>query len=267
MRGVVAVAAALLVSVGASGCFVAEDDPETQGDSAGDGTTSRTGTAGPGPSSATTTWTGTAPAGAAGSAPVVVNFTANATGLDVTFTFTGTDAENGTISWTLSFGDNASANGTLAAPANGTGPAQASANHTYASEGAYNATLTLSDGASSVNQTITVTVAAAAAGGPPMEPITMSGSCTMDTKEHAVDVLPGQAFMRGTISPGPTGVDLDWAFLDPSGAEKDAGGDFDPIDGGEGDLEVLTPVAGTWTVEVTCFIGAAASYEFTLTFQ
>lgn len=262
----------VLAVVLVSGCFV-EKDPGTVGtDDAGEAGAAATGTTGSA-SEATNSAGGKAGStgsAATGAAPVLGDLSLNLTGLEAVFTITASDADNDTVTFVLDFGDNTTANGTLA-PANATAadaPASlvAEVPHTYAAAGEYNATLTLSDGTSTVNATLAVSVTGGAAA-VPMEPISMSGSCTMPNSGfHEFEVLPGQAFIHGVLDPGLTAIDLDWTIFDPSGSEKDSGGDFDPIDGGESDLDVQAPVAGLWSIEVNCFAGAAASYDFTLTF-
>lgn len=267
MRGVVAVTAVLLASVLSSGCFVEEDDPSTQSTSedAGAGSSSATGTGKSG------TGTGAAPGG--GSPPVIGNASVNVTGLEAAFTLVATDGDNDTLSWSLAFGDNATANGTFqpGVVVNATAMPQgrvqvANATHAYAAAGTYNATLTVSDGRTAVNRTLTVTVAAGVAS-EPMAPLAFSGSCTTEldeTVDHVFTVTPGQALIHATIAIGGGGVDIDWAIIDPSGNEADAGTSFTPR--GEDPLDVAAPAAGDWTIQVTCFLGAAASYDIDVTF-
>lgn len=270
MRGVVAVAAVVLASVLFSGCFVEKGDPETQSQ-ADDGTRSSTATA-----------TGAPGANASGSAPAVVDLTANATGLDVAFAFSASAADNGTLTWTLAFGDNATANGTFQAAPSGNASASANqtagnqaagallanATHTYAAPGTYNVTLTVSDGKQAANRTLSVEVTGGAPPGEPMEPLALSGSCTTGASEsvtHVFTVTPGQPLIHATITVGGGGVDLDWYLFDPAGSEVDSATSFSARS--EGPLDAESPVAGDWSIEVTCFLGAAASYNIQVAFS
>lgn len=159
MRGVVAVALALLVSTVASGCFVEDKDPETQDTDTSSGTATRTSSSGP--RSATTTTTGgngTAGGNATNLAPTA-NLTAspgNGTApLNVTFTIGGADPEGGNLTWTLTLDNTTIGNGT-SVPANHT--------HAFTEAGNHTVVLTVSDGTHNATANVTVTVAAGAAG-------------------------------------------------------------------------------------------------------
>lgn len=268
MRGVVAVAAVVLASVLFSGCFVEKGAPETQSQ-ADDGTGS------------TATATGGPQGNSSGAPPAVVDFTANATGLDVAFAFSASD-DNDTLTWTLSFGDNATSNGTFQAGPSGNASASANqtagnqaagallanATHTYAAPGTYNVTLTVSDGKQAANRTLSVEVTSGAPPGEPMEPLAFSGSCTTGVSEsvtHVFTVTPGQPLIHATIAIGGGGVDLDWYLIDPAGSEVDSATSFSARS--EGPLDAESPVAGDWSIEVTCFLGAAASYSIQVAFS
>ena len=256
LRAIVAIALALMLS----GCVVEKDADAVAQDVADAITKASSGTGAP----------------AANRLPIAGALAYNATGLNVSFILAATDHEGDALSWVLHFGDNSSANGTFLAVANATSNATAAtayaanATHAYASDGVYNLTLIVGDGTGFSNRTYNLTLAPAAAPVVPMEPLSFEGSCTTFADEvvsFPVEVLAGQAFIHGVLSAGLTAADLDWALIDPSGTTVAAPGNFDPIDGGEGDLEADAPVAGAWTVEVTCFAGVAASFDFTLTFN
>ena len=211
---------------------------------------------------------------AANRLPIAGALAYNATDLDVSFVLAATDADGDALSWVLHFGDNSSANGTFTAVANATSNTTAATayaantTHAYATGGVYNLTLVVGDGKGFANRTYNLTLAPAAPPVVPMEPLSFSGSCTTgsdETQAYPFDVSAGQAFIHGELSVGGGGIDLDWVLLDPSGSEASSGNSFTPR--GEDPLDVEAPAAGTWTVEVTCYVGLAASYDFTLTFN
>lgn len=119
----------------------------------------------------------------ANSAPVIADFTVNATGLAATFHFNVTDADGDPLTYTLSFGDNATADGTVAGPMNAT--------HGYTAAGTYNATLVVVDGNANATATVQVSVAPAT----PPTPPTKSISCTVQLGTTGVS-------LRGTINLG-----------------------------------------------------------------
>lgn len=210
-----------------------------------------------------------------GSAPELLNVSAALDGLTATWTLRAEDADNDTLTWSMDFGDNATANGTFerapevdeSVTPTGNSSLQAVVNHTYALAGTYNVTVVISDGTDAVNQTLELIVAEAAPPAVPMDPLTFTGSCTTgaaETVQHTFDVTPGQARIYATITIGGGGVDIDWYLLDPAGSEKASGTSFTVR--GENPLETASPIAGTWTFEVACFLGAAASYTINAEF-
>lgn len=273
MRGVVGLTAMMLASVLFSGCFV-EKGAETQ--SGSDDSSSGTGSA------AATTTTGASTGNLTGSVPAIDGFTPNATGLEVAFAFSASDADNDTLSWTLDFGDNVTANGTFQAAPPGNASAStnqtvaanqtagallANATHAYAAPGSYNVTLTVSDGKLAANRTLVLNVTGGAPPSEPMEPLAFSGSCTTEVSEsvtHVFTVTPGQPLIHATITVGGGGVDLDWYLIDPSGGEADAAESFSVRS--EGPLDAEAPAPGDWSIRVTCFLGAAASYNIKVAF-
>ena len=178
-----------------SGCFVEKDD--------GDAATDAAAAVASGTSSGAPAKAGS-PSGP-GAVPAIDNVTSNVTGLQVTLAISAHDDSGLNVTYSVAFGDNATANGTLAkgVAVNQTVQPQhaalvGNATHVYAAAGTYNVTVTVSDGKASANRTVAVTVADAAPTGPPMDPITMSGSCTMDDASHTFEVTPGQAIIHGT---------------------------------------------------------------------
>ena len=166
MRGVVAVAVALLVSLMSSGCFVADDDPETQ-DADTSGTVTATGTTGT--RTATTSRSATATAGTSGSGAANEAPTATLTAtpvngtapLNVTFDIGGTDADSDNLTWSLTLDNDTLGDGTGV-------PAQV--NHTFSEAGNFTVFLTVSDGTSNATANVTVYVTAGAEkGGVPIE--------------------------------------------------------------------------------------------------
>jgi hypothetical protein len=163
MRGVVAVSVALLVSLMSSGCFVAEDDPETQdGETTGTGTSSATRTSTTSRSgTSTSSTTGNAVANQAPTASLAATPLNGTAPLNVTFEVGGADADSANLSWSLTLGTTLLANGT-ALPANFT-QAFGVGNHTVI--------LVVSDGANNATANVTIQVAAGSAGAvsPPAE--------------------------------------------------------------------------------------------------
>lgn len=154
MRGVVVLAAMMLLTLMSSGCFVAEEDPEAQSAS-GTATASASGT---GTKATTKSGTGSANATATpgeNHAPTV-NLTATPSNgsapLNVTFSITGNDTDGDTLRWVLVLG-----NETLG---NGTG-LPASHNHTFTQAGNHTVVVRVHDGAANVTANVTVVVGAA----------------------------------------------------------------------------------------------------------
>lgn len=163
MRVVASLAFAVLLCAALAGCTTDKDpktdsaDPTSGGSGTGSASRTASGSASGSPGSV----------GASGNRAPTANLTAalgnvtdaNGTlaataGLNVTFVVNGTDADGDKLTWTLSFGDNATANGT-ALPANAT--------HAFAEPGLYNVSLAVSDGKLSAVANLTVNVTA---GGP-----------------------------------------------------------------------------------------------------
>lgn len=260
MRGVVAVGMALLVSLGGSGCFATDEDPEAQSEDTGSGTT--TGAAGT---------QGASPAGGSGNAAPSVNLTASALNgsapLTVAFTLDGSDPEGGPLSWTLAFADNGTtANGT-ALPANAT--------HVFEEAGNYTVVLTAVDaGNLSANATVTIAVAA---GGPLPEPQAFEGTLTgapylpqvgspnglwSDASATHAFTMAGQADTMTIVLTYEDGVfftDLDLFITDPNGEETAA-----EAAGQEPPVVIASPVPGEWSIEVFAY-GAEGEVDYSIT--
>jgi hypothetical protein len=259
----------MLVSLGASGCFVAEDDPGT--DAAADA--AETTGSGPGSASGTSSRPASTKTGngtAVGSAPVLGDVSVNATGLSALFTILASDADNDTLTFTIAFGDNATANGTLA-PATGAnataGTLLGNVTHDYAEAGTYNATIAVSDGKSAVNQTVAVVVASAVAG--TQAPLTISGEVQClptivvnghrGGGAHEFEVLAGQATMVLTLTYTDGDFnDLDYTVTSPGGdaTVSDEGGPEPPV-------TVDGPEAGVWKLAVKGY-SCVSSLKYTM---
>jgi PKD repeat protein len=159
MRAFVAIALVALLSVSLAGCA---KDPVRypNGVTSHSGSLSKSGSgslsgSASGSHSASGSSTGIATSNHAptGSLGAVVNGTA------VRFSLNGTDADHDALTWNLTFGDQAKANGTSL---------PAAVNHTYSAAGLYQVNYTLTDGhnATTYHVALNVTGATAAAGGP-----------------------------------------------------------------------------------------------------
>lgn len=201
------------------------------------------------------------------------NVSTNVTGLNVTVSFSADG--DGTLTYDVAFGDNSSENGTMDVRAvevdenvtpTGNYSYVVTLSHAYDGPGTYNITVAVAAGNFSLERTLNVTVAEPAPPVVPMEPMDMSGTCTTGVNDgmHTFDVTYGQARILASIDIGGGGVDLDWYLIDPSGTEQAAADSFSAAS--EGDLEVEGPAAGTWTIEVACFLGVAASYDIHIEF-
>lgn len=243
------------MSLAASGCFVEEDLPteDEVRDAIDDHMSSGSGSKAPGKAStATNKTTGNAHTAAPAVANLTVDVRNGTAPLTVVFNITG----NGT-SWVLDLGDNSTANGTSL---------PATFEHTYEAAGVYVANLTVIGPGGNATSSVPIEVLGDAAS-EPMAPMAFSGSCTTEVSHdvsHTFTVTPGQARIFATIDIGGGGIDIDWALLDPSGAEKDAGTSFTIA--GEDPLETTEPDAGTWSIQVTCFLGAVATYDIDVVF-
>ncbi|MEK6975047.1 MAG: PKD domain-containing protein [Candidatus Thermoplasmatota archaeon] len=173
MRAILAVL--VLVVVAFAGCAAdpkndKEADPTASGTETGSGTKSGTSSSTKSSSGSTSqSGTGFPSANHAPAATLTANRTAGTAPLSVNFTLGGTDADNDSLSWTLSFGDGS---------ANATGSTLPSTVvHAFAAAGNYTVLLTVRDARS--NDTANVTVrATAASGSGGGEPIHREGSVT-----------------------------------------------------------------------------------------
>jgi hypothetical protein len=145
MRGVVALTAALLVSLTASGCFVEEDDPSTQ-DADATSTTSTT---------AATTNTTTSTANRSPTANLTATPEDGAAPLNVTFAVGGSDPDGGALDWTLTLG-----NETLGSGNRTTLPGNVT--HQFSEAGNYTVILLVTDGRLNATANVTIEVTAGA---------------------------------------------------------------------------------------------------------
>jgi PKD repeat protein len=210
MRGVVAVAFALLLPMFASGCFVQDKDPQTQDTDGAEtatqtsGTTTRSGTATPSNGTVRPGGNGTDRAPTANLTASPVNGTAP---LNVTFSIGGADPEGGNLTWTLTLGNATVGNGT-SVPTNHT--------HQFTEAGNYTVVLTVSDGANNATANVTVTVTAGGSGAAgPVEHqfVTVNPDGTCDAKGERT-VGPIHIHDRPTSSPQPgfTAGDGTWVY-------------------------------------------------------
>lgn len=160
---------ALVLMLAFAGCVSKKDEGDGgDADDGGDGTGARTGrTSRSTTGSATATGTSGSNGTAAENHPPTASMTANGTGAapaSVSFLLNGTDADGDALTWALAFGDGNATNGT-SLPANVT--------YAYPQPGAYNATLTVSDGKATTNVTLLLNLTAS---GPAFEKFVASGT-------------------------------------------------------------------------------------------
>lgn len=134
--------------------------------------------------------TATGTAAASNKAPTITAFAAEVTGLNATFAFAATDANNDTLTYTLSFGDGSvNATGTLPS---------ANVTYAFAAAGNYTAQLIVSDGKLAGNKTLLVSMVAAAV-------------AAVDPFAHCnrpdADELPGGLYVDARQLPSPTAPD------------------------------------------------------------
>ena len=205
MRGVVLLALSLIVVAALSGC-VSSGGKE---DASTDSTTSASGS-----STSRTSSPGNVTA-AANHAPVTnLTLAANATaGVNATFLINATDADGDTLTWTLAFGDNASANGTVAFT-NGTYQA-ANVTHAYASAGAVNVTLVVSDGKANATTSLKVNITSAAPSTVVVLQDDADGDANLDmteVKDITITVTPESLTLVANVGDVPTGLGSTPAF-------------------------------------------------------
>jgi PKD repeat protein len=190
--------------------------------------------------------------------------------LNVTFTVSGADADNDTLSWTLAFGDNTTANGT-SLPANVT--------HLFTAAGAFLANLTVTDGVANATANVTVSVAGASGGIP--GPLRFEGTLTAlpyvpqvgspngqvesatVVHDFAFTGAPGKMTLTLAYEEGLFFTDIDIFVTDPSGTET-ASEEAGP----EPPLEIAAPAAGAWSVRVFAYGGEGdVDYTLDITFE
>lgn len=213
----------------------------------------------------------------ANNAPVLGNTSAVANGLTVLVSIAATDLDGDALTWTLSFGDNSSANGTLAPAANATGNTTArslagNATHDYAAPGTYNLTLAVTDGKATANRTLNVTVADLAA--PAQDPIHIEGSVSclptivlgggVSDDEQVFAVLAGQRTMTVTLTYAEDyGVeDIDLVATSPGGKDTTS-----EEAGPEPPMVIDAPEAGDWTLTAIAYsCMGSLDYTFDIAF-
>lgn len=202
---------------------------------------------------------------AANALRAITNVSANVTGLNVTLTIT-VDGD-GTLAYDVAYGDNSSANGTLARAvqvnetATPTGNASYTATlvHNYTDAGTYNITVTVSAGNVTMERTLNVTVGAGPAFAPTQDPIHLEGSVVclptivlngeVAGETQTLPVMPGQRGFTLTLAYGETLVeDLDFVLTSPGGKEY-----VSEEAGPEPPLEVAEPEAGDWILTVVAY--------------
>jgi PKD repeat protein len=214
-------------------------------------------------------------ASAAGHAPTALLNASALTGaapLAVNFTLAGTDLDGDALSWKLDLGDNSTANGT-ALPS--------TVAHNFTLPGLHLVRLVVSDGKLLANATLTVNVTA---GGPPHgvpAALTFTGTVSSaggaDAADHPFELALMPSKMVVTLKWGPVAGlgDLDLALNGPEGA-VDTSESFNTPAGTPltsttesitvTDAKVLSQM-GTWSLHVSCFLGAQVSYTATVTFE
>ena len=214
MRGVVAVALALLVSTVASGCFVEDKDPETQ-DTTGTGTASKSGTT-TGAKTTTTTGNGTGSPNQAPTANLTATPANGTAPLNVTFVVSGTDADSDALNWTLTSG-----NATLASGNGTTLPSNVT--HQFTEAGNFTVVLTVTDGSLDALAKVTVTVGVGDDAGA-VEPseddwVVFNADGTCDAKDE-IDVFGEYVHERGD-PPGTGYVNGDgtWIYEESNGID------------------------------------------------
>lgn len=160
-----------------------------------------------------------------GAVSVIVNGTA------ASFNLTGADADGDSLSWTLSFGDGATTNGTTLPSA---------VTHTYAAAGNFSANYTLTDGKDPASYNVTVQAAAAGAGttqtvdgkwtfGPPG----CGPSNPAESVAYPAQLAPleGISWIKFDVDPGTIGKDYTATFTNSPAYVVDEI-DFYDADGG-----------------------------------
>lgn len=150
MRAVVAVL--LLLTLALAGCASKGGGDDDDGTSTATGTATATGSGSASKSGTTSGSSSATGTGSAANQPPVATIAATVNGTAVAFELKGTDPDGDALTWNLTFGDGAAADGTQL-PANVT--------HDYAA-GAFTANLTVSDGKASTVQNVTFNVTVAA---------------------------------------------------------------------------------------------------------
>lgn len=104
----------------------------------------------------------------------------------------------------------------------------------------------------------------------PQDPVTIKGSnlAPAGGTDHAMEVLPCQTKLSASISMAGGSVDNDWWLFDPSGAQRGSGTSFGiRTENGINVSDANGLAAGNWKFTVENFLGAAADYTITVTFE
>lgn len=207
---------ALLTAVALSGCAgedpqdVDDAGPSDDGDAGGDGGNGTAGDAsgsgGEATGNETDVESNTPPAG-----ELTADVTNGTAPFNVTFTLEGSDEDGDDLSWTF----DADGDGTFEAEGDG-GDFPATYDHSYAQNGTYNATLTVSDGQNSTSQTVTINaIAAAGPAGPVQEYsgsfITSPYGCIANAWINS-PATTGNVFLAFTPDPETYGLDFTVTF-------------------------------------------------------
>lgn len=202
------------------------------------------------------------------------NLSTNVTGLNLTLAITADG--NGTLPFTVAWGDNTTSAGTLspavAVDQNVTPVGKlyvANVEHAYNATGLYNITVTVTGGNTTLNRTVEAAIGELGPSfGPTQDAMQLEGSVLclptfVLPGEIAGETLPftvNEAQRGFTLTlnyDDPTVEDLDFTLTSPSGKEfvSDASGREPPMD-------VETPEAGEWTLQV---IGYSCALELSFT--
>lgn len=273
----------LLVSLAFAGCMSGDDDPEPT-TSSSPTSTSRSSSSAPAGGTATSSSSSSSTAPSAANKVPTGTLGAMPQNLTVDFVLNGTDPDGDALSWTLSFGDNATG-------AEGT-QLPTRLNHTYAAVGLYEVVFVLDDGMdqTSYNVNLNLTSGPSTLPGPYVftgtatgvsEPAATGTRVYGDDVEHPFAVPAGatglHAFLAWEVG-GPVATDLDLYVYDAAGAERGRSAcantspapdplGFFPCPRGNDEEIIIVGVmdAGTWKATVAPFEAQMTEYTLTIT--
>lgn len=206
----------------------------------------------------------------------ISNASANVTGLNLTLSLYADG--NGTLTYDVAFGDNTTANGTLARVAEVNETVVPTGNysfgftleHAYNATGTYNVTVTVAAGNVTLTRTLNVTVGESGpVFGPTQDPIHLEGTVLclptlVENGEIAGETLPftvndGQRGFTLTLDYAafPLVDDIDFVLTSPSGKEYAS-----EAVGAEPPMTIDMPEAGEWSLQV---IGYSCALELPYT--